>query len=129
MSARRAAVRGRLVHHDHDPRLDHAPPTAVLIIVFGLTYPIAAVLILATHDVIPGGGIVDRLPISSDELFGLLLTVGALLPATVYVTWAGRRARGRPAVAWSIKPALLYRHLAPRLADPVTAAGTAPERS
>ena len=42
-----------------------------------------ALPILAQH-----GGLIDRLPIAPDELAGLLLTVGALTPATVYVTWA-----------------------------------------
>jgi membrane protease YdiL (CAAX protease family) len=64
------------------------PVAAFLIIVFALAYPLMALPILATHGVIPGGGLIERLPIAADELAGLLLTVGALVPATVYVTWA-----------------------------------------
>jgi membrane protease YdiL (CAAX protease family) len=69
------------------------------------------VLVLAVHDVIPGGGLVARLPVPPDQLAGLLLTVGALLPASLYVTWAvdgraglrrllSRMVRWRVGVSW-----------------------------
>ena len=64
------------------------PLTAFLIILFGLAYPLMAVPVLAVRGVIPGGGLVARLPMPPDELAGLLLAVGALLPAALYVTWA-----------------------------------------
>jgi membrane protease YdiL (CAAX protease family) len=44
--------------------------------------------ILATHDLVPGRGLVERLPVPPDQLVGLLMTFGALLPAALYVTWA-----------------------------------------
>ena len=64
------------------------PLTAFLIIVFALAYPLMAMPVLAVRGVIPGGGLVARLPVPPDELAGLLLAVGALLPAAMYVTWA-----------------------------------------
>jgi membrane protease YdiL (CAAX protease family) len=87
------------------------PLTAFLIIVFGLAYPLMAMPVLAVRGVIPGGGLVARLPIPPDELAGLLLAVGALLPAALYVTWAvegragvrrllSRMVRWRVGVGW-----------------------------
>ena len=64
------------------------PITALLIMVFSIGYPLMAVVVLAVHRVIPGYQLIDRLPIPPDELSGLLLTVVALLPAALYVTWA-----------------------------------------
>ena len=64
------------------------PLTAFLIIVFGVEYPLVALAILATHGVLPGGEGVARLPVPPDQLLGLLMTLAALLPATLYVTWA-----------------------------------------
>ncbi len=89
------------------------PLTAFLIIVFGLAYPLMAVVVLAVRGVIPGGGLVARLPVPPDQLAGLLLTVGALLPASLYVTWAvdgraglrrllSRMVRWRVGVGWWI---------------------------
>jgi membrane protease YdiL (CAAX protease family) len=64
------------------------PVAALLIMVFSISYPIMAVVALAVHQVIPGYQLIDRLPIPPDELAGLLLTLVALLPAALYVTWA-----------------------------------------
>ena len=87
------------------------PLTAFLIIVFGLAYPLMAVPVLAVRGVIPGGGLIARLPMPPDELAGLLLALGALLPAALYVTWAvegragvrrllSRMVRWRVGVGW-----------------------------
>lgn len=64
------------------------PIVALLIMVFSIGYPLMALVVLAVHQVIPGDQLIDRLPIPPDELSGLLLTVGALLPSALYVTWA-----------------------------------------
>jgi len=64
------------------------PIAALLIMVFSIGYPLMAVVVLAVNRVIPGYQLIDRLPIPPDELSGLLLTVVALLPAALYVTWA-----------------------------------------
>lgn len=64
------------------------PITAFLILVFSISYPLMAAVALAVHRVIPGRALIDQLPISAEELAGLLLTLFALLPAAVYVTWA-----------------------------------------
>jgi membrane protease YdiL (CAAX protease family) len=64
------------------------PLTAFLVLAFAGIYPAMSLPILASHDLIPGGALLDRLPMSPDELAGLLLTVVGLLPAALYVTWA-----------------------------------------
>jgi hypothetical protein len=56
--------------------------------VFGLEYPLVAIPILATHELLPGRGLIERLPVPADELVGLLMTMGALRPAALHVTWA-----------------------------------------
>jgi hypothetical protein len=45
--------------------------------------------------VIPGGSLLKRLPFPPDEITGLMLTMFALLPSALLVTWA---ADGRPGV-------------------------------
>ena len=64
------------------------PIAALLIMVFSIGYPLMIMVALAVHRVIPGYGLIGRLPIPPDELSGLLLTWFALLPAALYVTWA-----------------------------------------
>jgi membrane protease YdiL (CAAX protease family) len=64
------------------------PLTAFLVLVFAGIYPMVSLPILASHGLIPDGGLLDRLPMAPDELAGLLLTMFGLLPATLYVTWA-----------------------------------------
>src|SRR4030095_10135259 len=83
------------------------PLTAFLVIVFAVVYPVMALPILASHGLIPGGGLLDRLPIAPDEVAGLLLTLAGLLPATLYVTWAtegrdGLRRRLSRMVRWRV---------------------------
>jgi membrane protease YdiL (CAAX protease family) len=73
---------------------DH-PVAAFLIIVFVIAYPVMGLIALAAHRMIPGAAVLTRLPIPADEVAGLLLTLGALLPAAVFVTWT---ADGRPGV-------------------------------
>ena len=69
------------------------PVAAFLIMVFLIAYPVMGVLVLIVHGVIPGAALLQRLPVGPDELAGLMLTVGALLPSALFVTWA---AEGRP---------------------------------
>lgn len=69
------------------------PVAAFLTMVFLIAYPVMGLLILAVHGVIPGAALLQRLPVGPDELAGLTLTVGALLPSALFVTWA---AEGRP---------------------------------
>jgi uncharacterized protein len=64
------------------------PIAALLIMVFSIGYPLMTMVALAVHQIIPGNHLIDRLPIPPDELSGLLLTLFALLPAALYVTWA-----------------------------------------
>ncbi len=71
------------------------PVAALLVLVFSISYPVMSLPVLAVHGVIPGGDLIERLPMDPDELSGLLLTVVGLLPAAVYVTWA---AEGRAGV-------------------------------
>ena len=64
------------------------PVTAFVVLVLTFAYPLMALPILAFRDVIPGRGLLEMLPIAPDETAGLLLTLGALLPATLIVTWS-----------------------------------------
>ena len=73
----------------------HRPVTAFLIMAFAIAYPIMSLPALAVHRVIPGGQLLDRLPFPPDEIAGLMLTMFALLPSALFVTWA---ADGRPGV-------------------------------
>jgi len=77
-------VRGWVVRH---------PIAAFLMVVFSIAYPLMSLVILAVHGVIPGGRFLERLPVGPDELSGLVLTIGALLPAAIFITWA---TEGRP---------------------------------
>jgi uncharacterized protein len=69
------------------------PVTAFLILAFAIAYPLMALVALAVHRVIPGRSLLDRLPVPPDEIAGLTLTMFALLPSALFVTWA---ANGRP---------------------------------
>jgi membrane protease YdiL (CAAX protease family) len=71
------------------------PVTAFLIMAFAIAYPVMSLVALAVHRVIPGGSLLDRLPFPPDEITGLLLTIFALLPSALFVTWA---ADGRPGI-------------------------------
>jgi membrane protease YdiL (CAAX protease family) len=64
------------------------PLTAFLLVLFSIAYPLMALPILASHGVIPGGSLPAKLNIAPDELAGALLTFTALLPATLFATWA-----------------------------------------
>jgi hypothetical protein len=44
--------------------------------------------------VIPGGPLLDRLPFPRDEIAGLMLTMFALLPSALFVTWAANGRQG-----------------------------------
>jgi membrane protease YdiL (CAAX protease family) len=102
--------RAEPTHRVHSWTARH-PLTAFLALAMGAGYPLVLAVLLMTRGVLPGGGLVERLPIAPDELAGLLLTLGALLPATLYVTWAtegpdglrrlaARAARWRVAARW-----------------------------
>lgn len=76
---RPSGFRGWVVRH---------PLAAFLVLAFAGSYPTMSLPILASHGLIPGGVLLQRLPMAPDELAGLLLTLVGLLPATLYVTWA-----------------------------------------
>jgi uncharacterized protein len=71
------------------------PVAAFLIMAFAIAYPVMSLPALAVHRVIPGGPLLDRLPFPPDEIAGLMLTMFALLPSALFVTWA---ADGRPGI-------------------------------
>jgi membrane protease YdiL (CAAX protease family) len=71
------------------------PVAAFLIMAFAIAYPVMSLPTLAVHRVIPGGPLLDRLPFPPDEIAGLMLTMFALLPSALFVTWA---ADGRPGI-------------------------------
>lgn len=64
------------------------PLTTFLVLLLGVGWSVMALPILADHGVIPGGSVPDRLGIAPDEFAALLMTWLAMLPATLYVTWA-----------------------------------------
>ena len=70
------------------------PVAAFLIIAFSIAYPVMALPALAVHRVIPGGQLLDRLPFPPDEIAGLMLTMFALLPSALFVTWAADGRQG-----------------------------------
>jgi uncharacterized protein len=76
------------------------PVTAFLIMAFAIAYPVMGLIALAVHRVIPGGLLLDRLPFPPDEIAGLMLTMLALLPSALFVTWA---ADGRPGIVGLFK--------------------------
>jgi len=76
------------------------PITAFLIMAFGIAYPVMGSVALAVHRAIPGGLLLDRLPFPPDEFAGLMLTMFALLPSALFVTWA---ADGRPGITGLFK--------------------------
>ena len=64
------------------------PVTALVVVIFSIAYPATFLVALANHRVIPGRDLIERLPFAPDEFAGLLLSVFALLPAAILVTWA-----------------------------------------
>jgi uncharacterized protein len=82
------------------------PVTAFLILAFAIAYPVMALVALAVHRVIPGGSLLDQLPFPSDEIAGLMLTMFALLPSALFVTWA---ADGRPGLISLFKRVVRWR--------------------
>jgi uncharacterized protein len=82
------------------------PVTAFLIVAFAIAYPVMAVVGLAVHRVIPGGSLLDQLPVPPDEIAGLTLTMFALLPSALLVTWA---ANGRPGLITLFKRIVRWR--------------------
>jgi membrane protease YdiL (CAAX protease family) len=70
------------------------PVTAFLIMAFAIAYPVMSLPALAVHRVIPGGPLLDRLPFPPDEIAGLMLTMFALLPSAMFVTWAANERQG-----------------------------------
>src|SRR5215217_45241 len=70
------------------------PVAAFLIMAFAIAYPVMALPALAVHRVIPGGQLLDRLPFPKDEIAGLMLTMFALLPSALFVTWAADGRQG-----------------------------------
>jgi uncharacterized protein len=70
------------------------PVTAFLIMAFAIAYPVMSLPALAVHRVIPGGPLLDRLPFPPDEIAGLMLTMFALLPSALFVTWAANGRQG-----------------------------------
>jgi hypothetical protein len=87
------------------------PVTSFLIMAFAIAYPVMSLVALAVHRVIPGRPLLERLPFPPDEIAGLMLTIFALLPSALFVTWAAdgragivglfkRIARWRFGVAW-----------------------------
>jgi membrane protease YdiL (CAAX protease family) len=84
------------------------PLTVFLLLGLSLGYTLAFAWGLAYHGVIPGGGLANALHIAPDELAGGV-TLLALFPAALYVTWATDGREGvqtllRRALNWRVNP-------------------------
>jgi hypothetical protein len=64
------------------------PVAAFLLLLFGIGYPLMALPILAGRGVIPGGGLPGLVGLDTERFSALLMVVGVMLPATLWVTWA-----------------------------------------
>ena len=82
------------------------PIAAFLTLFFLIAYPLMSLIALAALGLMPGGGLLARLPVAPDEVAGLVLTMGALFPAALYVTWA---TEGRSGVKRLIRRTVRWR--------------------
>jgi len=64
------------------------PVTAFFIMTFAIAYPVMALPVLADHGVIPAGWMPQVTGIDTERIASVLLVFAALLPATLWVTWA-----------------------------------------
>lgn len=64
------------------------PVAAFLLLLFGIGYPLMSLPILAHHGVIPGASLPGLLGLDTERFSALIMVVGVMLPATLWVTWA-----------------------------------------
>lgn len=64
------------------------PVTAFLIATFAIAYPVMTLPVLADHGIVPGGWMPHVIGVDSERVASVLLVFAALLPATLWVTWA-----------------------------------------
>ena len=64
------------------------PVTAFLVLAFALAYPLMSLPVLADHGVIPSGWMPQLPGVDTERIASVLLVFGALLPASIVVTWA-----------------------------------------
>lgn len=64
------------------------PVTAFLVLLFGIGYPVMALPILAHRGLLPGGSIPGLLGLDTERFSALLMVIGVMLPAALWVTWA-----------------------------------------
>ena len=77
--SRRTALRRWAARH---------PVTAFLVLAFTLAYPLMSLPVLAAHGVIPSGWMPQLPGVDTERIASVLLVFGALLPASIVVTWA-----------------------------------------
>ncbi len=82
------------------------PVAAFLLLLFGIGYPLMALPILADRGAIPGGALAGMIGLDAERLAALLMVMGVMLPATLWVTWA---ADGRAGVRTLLRRALRWR--------------------
>ena len=73
----------------------HHPVAAFMTIAFSVAYPVMALPVMASHGVIPDGWMPQTAGVDPERIASVLLVLVALLPASVWVTWA---TEGRPGV-------------------------------
>ena len=64
------------------------PVTAFLAITFAIAYPVMAIPVLADHGVLPDGWMPQLPGVDTERIASVLLVFTALLPASLWVTWA-----------------------------------------
>lgn len=82
------------------------PVAAFLLLLFGIGYPLMALPILASRGIIPGDWLPGMIGLDTERFSALLMVVGVMLPATLWVTWA---ADGRAGVRTLLRRALRWR--------------------
>ena len=64
------------------------PVAAFLVLAFAIAYPLMSLPVLADHGVIPSGWMPQLPGVDTERIASVLLVFGALLPASIVVTWA-----------------------------------------
>ncbi len=82
------------------------PVTAFMVMAFSIAYPVTALPILASHGVIPDGWIPQLPGVDTERIASVLMVLVALVPATLWVTWA---AEGRGGVGTLVRRMLRWR--------------------
>lgn len=82
------------------------PVAAFMIAAFSVAYPVMALPIMASHGVIPDAWMPQAAGVNPERIASVLLVLVALLPASLWVTWA---AEGRPGIRHLVRRMFRWR--------------------